>query len=146
MPLIIVGADTKAGTRIVEGIGRPEREVRVFVTDESRGAELKGRGFKVAIGDVSDDSHIGAASLACFSAVLVAEAAHDSRERAFAETPDEVLSRWAEAVANAGVTRAIWVVNGQPPQTSVDEVASVAPDDPALAERIVALDNARSIK
>lgn len=146
MPLIVVGADTGAGTRILNQIGKPEREVRVFVTDESRGVELKGRGFKVAIGDVSDDSHVGAAALRCFSAVLIAEAAHDFRERSFSDTPEQVMRGWAEAVANAGVSRVIWVTPDEPPETKVEEVASVEPDDPDMAEKVVALDDAGTIR
>lgn len=146
MPLIVVGADTRAGTRILDKIGTPEHEVRVFVSDETRGVELKGRGFKVAIGDVSDDSHVGAAALRCFSAVLIAEAAHDSRERSFAEAPDDIMRGWAEAVANAGVSRVIWVTPGEPPETEVEEVASVEPDDPEMAETVVALDDAATLR
>lgn len=145
MPLIVVGADTDAGAEILDEIGSPDREVRVFVTDESQGQKLKGRGYKVAIGDVSDDSHVGAAALRCFTAVLIAEAADDSRERSFARSPGDVMEGWAEAVANAGVARVIWVAASQPPETDVDEVTSVDPRQPDLARTVVALDDAETL-
>ena len=39
------------------------------------GVALRGRGVKVATGDVSDGSHVGSAALGTFSAVVVPEAA-----------------------------------------------------------------------
>ena len=145
MPLIIVGADTAAGEAILERFQSPEREIRVFVTDEAKGLELKHRGFKVATGDVSDESHVEAASLRCFSAVLIAEAAADSRERSFASTPEAVLEGWARAVGSSGVTRVIWVTEGDTPETSVAEVARVDPGDPGLASSVHDLDEAASL-
>jgi len=145
MPLIVIGADTAAGEAILETLGQPEREVRVFVTDEPAGLEMRNRGFKVATGDVSDESHIEAASMHCFSAVLIAEAATDRRQRSFASTPDEVLRGWAKAVGNSGVNRVIWVTDREPPETGVAEVARVDPSDPALAEKVLALDDAHSL-
>jgi len=145
MPLIVIGADTDAGEAILEALGQPEREVRAFVTDEAAGLEMRNRGFKVATGDVSDESHVEAASMRCFSAVLIAEAAADRRRRSFASTPDEVLRGWAKAVANSGVKRVIWVTDLEPPETGVAEVARVDPSDPALAEKVLALDDAHSL-
>lgn len=145
MPVIVVGADTKAGATILQQLDDPEREVRVFVTDEERGLDLRDRGFKVATGDVSDESHVEGAATRCFTAVLIAEAASDDRERSFATTPDDVLEGWARAVSNSEVTRVIWVTAGGHPQTGVPEVASVDPSDPDLAEKVVALDEAQAI-
>lgn len=145
MPLIVVGADTASGEAILERFQGPEREIRVFVTDEAKGLEMKDRGFKVATGDVSDESHVEAASLRCFSAVLIAEAATDGRERSFASTPDAVLEGWARAVGNSGVRRVIWVSEGDPPETRVAEVAQVDPGDPHLASSVHDLDEAASI-
>lgn len=145
MPLILVGADTPVGTAILERFHQPEREIRVFVTDEERGREFKARGFKVATGDVSDESHVEAAALRCFTAVMVADAATDDRERAFASNPEEVLAGWARAVTNSGVQRVIWVTGGRHPATRAPENATVDPSDPGYVDRILALDEAHSI-
>lgn len=146
MPLIVVGADTEAGEAILRRIGdRPEREVRVFVSDEATALDLRNRGFKVALGDLSDSGHIEAAATRCFSAVLIAEAAIDGREVSFARDSDEVLRGWAEAVGRSKVSRVIWVGGEPQPDTSVPEVVSVDPRHPDLAERVVALDDAHSV-
>lgn len=145
MPVIVVGADTTAGQAILQRLQKPEREVRAFVSDERVGAQLKKSGFKVALGDVSDESHIETASTRCFSAILIAEAAMDDRERSFAGTVDEVLGGWARAVVNSKVTRVIWVSQADHPPTPTREVARVDPDDPELVEKVVALDDAQVI-
>lgn len=145
MPLIVVGADTRAGHAILEPHDPRRREVRVFVTDESVGNELRSRGFKVAVGDVSDESHVEAASTRCFSAVLIAQAATDSREKSFAGGRDQVLDGWANAVANSKVKRVIWVTADEPPATNVAEVAVVSPDSPDLAREVADLDEVSSL-
>lgn len=144
MPVIVIGADTEPGTAILERLNTPEREIRAFVTSPDAAARFKEIGVKVALGDVSDESHIEGASLRCFSAVLVAEAAEDDRERSFADTPDAVLSGWARAVGRSQVKRVIWVTAGETPEVE-SEVATVDPGDPELAERVAALDDAQSI-
>lgn len=146
MPLIVVGADTRAGQKILDRLGATEREVRVFVSDEHAGLALRERGFKVATGDVSDDSHIEAAALRCFSAVLITEAATDDRQRAFASEPRDVLTGWARAMEASEVTRVIWVTNGEVPDTRAHEVTSVDPSDPGFADTVIALDDAHSIR
>ncbi|MFV1960707.1 MAG: hypothetical protein ACC658_02640 [Acidimicrobiia bacterium] len=145
VPVIVVGADTSAGQAILEGLAEPKRELRAFVSDERVGARLKKSGFKVALGDVSDESHIETASARCFSAILIAEAAMDDRERTFAKTVDEVLSCWARAVVSSEVSRVIWVSPADHPQVPNREVARVDPDDPDLVEKVVALDEAQTI-
>lgn len=145
MPVIVVGADTEHGAAIIDRLHDPEREIRVFVSDEPRGLQLKNRGFKVAIGDVSDESHVEAAALRCFSAVLIAEAASDARERSFADTPSAVLQGWANAVSNSEVSRVIWVLAGEPPETKAKEVVSVDPADPDLARTVFELDEVSSL-
>lgn len=145
MPLIVVGADTGHGEAILRRLEGLEREVRAFVTDEAKGLELRNRGFKVATGDVSDESHVEAASLRCFSAVLISEAASDSRERTFASSAESVLRGWARAVSNSRVNRVIWVTDREPPETNVTEVAVVDPSDPELVTKVVDLDDAHSI-
>lgn len=145
MPVIVVGADTEAGATILQGLHDPKREIRVFVTDETRGMEMRERGYKVAIGDVSDEGHVEGAATRCFSAVLIAEAAHDSRERSFADDPAAVLRGWANAMRSSGVSRVIWVTSGDHPPTQAAEVAVVDPAHPDLAGVVAGLDDAQSI-
>ena len=92
MPVIIVGADTAVGDAIVNAVVPNAVEVRTFISDEARVDEFKRRGTKVATGDVSDASHIEGASLRCFCAVLVIDAATDDRERAFAQSTATTLA------------------------------------------------------
>ncbi|MGH8913147.1 MAG: NAD(P)H-binding protein [Acidimicrobiia bacterium] len=145
MPVIVVGADTRDGRAIVQGLIEPGREVRAFVTDIDVGTEMRRAGVKVAFGDVSDDSHVQGASMNCFTAVLVTEAAGDDRERSFATSEDKVLQGWAEAVSASGVNRVIWVCEGDVPTTTAREWAKVSPGRPTLVDEVVALDNARTI-
>lgn len=107
MPVMIVGADAAGGDAIVSALHIDDREVRAFVTDIERAQELRASGVKVAVGDVSDDGHLEAACTNCFSAVLLAQAAWDERERSFSDDPDTVLAGWSRAVSEAGVDRAI---------------------------------------
>lgn len=132
MPVIVVGADTQIGDAIVSTVCRSAAEVRAFITLDAGADRLKELGVKVAIGDVSDSSHVEAAALYCFCAVLVTESAYDSRDRAFAQHPDDVLAGWAEAARNAGVRRVIWVGmehREEPYPESVGEVATVIVED-----------------
>lgn len=145
MPVIVVGADTEPGMLIIDRLNHPEREIRAFVTNEATAVELKDEGVKVALGDVSDESHVEGAALRCFSAVLVGEAAMDDRERSFAASPHDVMSGWARAVARSKVKRVIWITPDEPPETSVAEVAQVDPADPDLVEKVAALDDAQTI-
>jgi len=145
MPVIVVGADTEAGLAVISELADPGREIRAFVSDPEIASDLKRRGVKVALGDVSDDSHVEAAALHCFTAVLVAEAARDNRERSFAENEPDVLAAWGRAVTNAQVSRVIWVYDGVPPSIDVPEVATVSPADTDLAQQVARLDDARVI-
>lgn len=144
MPVIVVGADTEPGRAIVDALIEPDREVRAFVSDITSAEELRKTGVKVALGDVSDPSHIEGACTRCFTAVLVTEAAFDDRERSFARTPEAVLKGWVDAVRAAAVTRVIWVGDGA---LSVDGVewAAVALTEPDIAGRVAELDDARSL-
>lgn len=145
VPVIVIGADTEIGESIAKRLYHPRREVRVFVSDPDRGLEMKRAGFKVAIGDVSDETHVEAASIRCFSAVLVAEASFDDRERSFATTSDQVLQGWAQAVSRSEVTRVIWVTSTSHPETPVDEIAVVDPSDPDVARVVFELDEVASL-
>lgn len=143
MPVIVVGADTSQGRAVVKRLVEPGREVRAFVSDPDAGAELRELGVKVALGDVSDDSHVQGACMNCFTAVLITEAALDKRERSFATNERQVLEGWAAAAAASGVTRVIWVHDGEPPAVRVKEVRTVSPDHPDLVTEVSALDDAR---
>ena len=140
MPVIVVGADTNLGERIIERFVGPDREVRAFVTDPEVGLALRSRGVKVAVGDISDDSHLAGACLNCFTAVLVMEAATDDRDRGFASAPEGVLESWATAVKSAAVRRLIWVGDAPAPPTPGHEAAVVRSDSPDLVETVYALD------
>ena len=124
MPAIVIGADTEIGRAVVTALLDRQGEVRAFVSQPAAGAELKKLGVKVAIGDVSDASHIGPAALNAFTAVLIAEAAVDERVRSFAGDPEAVIRAWEEALADAGVRRIIWV-GSSPAQ---HRLASLAPE------------------
>jgi putative NADH-flavin reductase len=145
MPVIVVGADTPEGLQIVESLVEPGREIRAFVSDALVGSSLKSQGIKVALGDVSDDSHVEGAATGCFSAILVVRAANDDRERSFATQPGDVLTAWARAVRSAGVTRVIWVSEEETPSAGTREVAVVSPSDDQLVEKVAALDDAQMI-
>ena len=146
MPVIVIGGDTTTGRAILEEMARPGREVRAFVSRASLGAELRKMGIKVAVGDVSDDSHIEAASMNCFTAIMIGEAAHDDRERSFAGSEFDVLQSWASAVSASGVSRVIWVQRGTPPDAQVRETAVVDPDDPDVVQKVIDLDEAQVIR
>lgn len=121
MPVIVVGADTPLGRAVMDELLPRDSQVRAFVSSPAVAAELKERGVKVALGDVSDSSHVGGAALNAFCAVLIHEAAQDERERSFAEEPAEVFAAWVEGVNDAAVTRTI-VVWDDPPQ---DRLAAI---------------------
>ena len=148
MPVLVVGADTEVGRAAVAALAPNASEIRAFVTDPSTADELKGHGAAVAVGDVSDASHLAGAALGAFSAVLVTEAAADGRERSFADSPTEVYDAWVEAMRDAGIRRIIWV-GGEPPSEleTVDAELAVIADTEAgnAVERIVALDDAADI-
>lgn len=153
MPVIVIGGDTPIGRAVIEALGPEGREVRAFVSSVAAAEELKQRGVKVAIGDVSDGSHVGGAALRAYTAVAIADAAVDDRERAFAKSPEAVVAAWAEGLLDAGVSRIIWLDD-----RSVDDAASVlgkaAPvatvitsgrDHDAIAAEVVDLDEAAEV-
>jgi uncharacterized protein YbjT (DUF2867 family) len=131
MPVLIVGADTVHGSAIARALETRPGERRAFVSDPDAAASLRQRGWKTAIGDVSDGSHVGGAAVGCFSVILVPEAAFDDRERSFARSPAATIGAWASALREVDVRRIIWLddprvdgaVNGF--RSATPEVASV---------------------
>ena len=147
MPVIVVGADTPLGTAVLERLRSRDGEIRAFVSDPETAERLRSQGgVKVALGDISDGSHVGGAATGAFSAVLVGEAATDSRERSFASTPEAVRAQWAGAVKDAGISRVIWVGEPGPPVPGT-EVAVVPTDrSPAeIADEVADLDAAATL-
>ncbi|MGQ0848613.1 MAG: NAD(P)H-binding protein [Actinomycetota bacterium] len=142
MPVMVVGADHPIGEAIVNRLLGPGREVRGFVSSPEIGARLKMAGVKVAVGDLSDEGHLGAACASCFAVVLVAPALVDGRDLAFA-APEAAARAWALAAVAANVKRAIWV-GADPPPLRTPEVAVVATErlTPAeVADRVAILDD-----
>ncbi|MDE0122694.1 MAG: NAD(P)H-binding protein [bacterium] len=144
MPVMVVGADTPVGEAIIGELIDPDREVRAFVSDPSVGVRLKEAGVKVAMGDVSDASHVSAACLRCHTVVLVCDAGRDGREISFAADAGEVHTQWAQAVSEAGAKRVIWVANHPVPEARVAEQATVESDlsHGEIANRVADLDDA----
>lgn len=147
MPVIVVGADTPLGAAVVDTIrGRPG-ERRAFVGSAEAAEPLRAAGFKVAVGDISDSSHVEGAVHGCFTAVLVAAAAADGRSLAFATDPEEVVDGWLAAVAASAVPRVILVGAPRPAPPDVEwAVVDPASRPPAeVAAEVARLDNANSI-
>jgi uncharacterized protein YbjT (DUF2867 family) len=131
MPVIVVGADTPIGEAIVTALVSRGGEIRAFVSDSTRAAALRALGVKVAVGDLSDGSHLTAAAHNAFTTVLVEAAMLDGRPLDFAADTDAVLAAWGSALRGSEVQRAIWV--GGPLSSHVvgcaPEVAVVASND-----------------
>ena len=150
MPVIVVGADTEIGEAIMDALLPRSGEVRAFVTSPASGAALRARDVKVALGDVSDGSHVGGAALNAFCAVLVGEATCDSRERSFADDPESVLAAWVEGLNDAGIQRAIFV-GQRPALETVRQLKAVAvhvaTDQPpaAVAAEVAGLEDAAEV-
>ncbi len=106
--MIVIGADTSLGDAIVPALAPESGELRVFISDPDRVASFRTRA-KVAVGDLSDGTHVGGASIGAFCAVVLASSAHDTRERTFAATPEAVFAQWADGLSDAGVRRVIVV-------------------------------------
>ncbi len=153
MPVIVIGADTGPGAAAIDALLPRPGEVRAFVTDPVSAAELKERGVKVALGDVSDGSHVGGAALGAFSAVLIPDCALDDRERSFAEDPAALVEAWAEAIIEAGVQRVIWLEHPSIPDpgaafpSPIEFTAVATTDRPVeeVAADVTRLDDAASL-
>lgn len=145
MPVMVVGADTDRGRSIVDRLVDPDREIRAFVTDLDVAEELKSAGVKVAVGDVSDESHLTGAFLNCFSVVFVDDASRDGRLRSFAPDAETTRRAWASAAVQAGVERVIWVIDEPPPPVGGVESAIAHPGSDDLADEVFRLDDARTL-
>ncbi len=149
MPVIVVGADTPGGAAVLDALLPRQGEVRAFVTDPAVGAALKQRKVKVAIGDVSDGSHVGGAALRSFCAIAVTEATHDERERSFASSPPAVIAAWAEGLRDAGVRRVIVLDDGAaditPLLTAAAEAGVVSAATPDAAQVVADLEAAAEL-
>lgn len=126
MPVIVIGVDTDIGHALVPAMQPGVAELRIFASDPEAVAAY--RSFaKVAVGDISDGSHVGAAATGAFCAVVIAAAAHDQREHYFATDPDELFAQWAEGLADAAVSRIIVV--GDPGEVPQPDPLAKATDD-----------------
>jgi putative NADH-flavin reductase len=126
MPVIVIGADTEVGHAIIHGLRPASGELRAFVSDADV-ADSYRQFAKVAIGDLSDGSHVGGAALGAFCAIVIAAAAHDGRDRYFAQGMEELFSQWADGLADAGIGRVIVV--GTPEQIpKPDPLQNASPD------------------
>lgn len=108
MPVLVIGADTEFGRQIVPALRSTAAELRIYASDPDAVAPY--RDFaKVAVGDISDGTHVGGAATGAFCAIVIAAAAHDDRERSFAADTDSLFAQWADGLADAGVDRIIVV-------------------------------------
>jgi nucleoside-diphosphate-sugar epimerase len=147
MPVIVVGADSPLGAAIAHTLRGRSGERRAFVSDPTVAERLRADGIKVAVGDVSDASHVEWASLGCFTAVLVCQAASDGREIAFADGPGAVIDGWLRAIREAEVARVIVVGPDQGAHPEVEwAVVDPAGRSPAdVAAAVARLDDAARI-
>ncbi|MBI5156479.1 MAG: NAD(P)H-binding protein [Acidimicrobiia bacterium] len=145
MPVIVIGADTPAGRAIVHRLAQGGGEVRAFVSAPDEAEAWRSRGIKVAVGDLSDASHVGGAATGAFTAVVVTAAATDGRLLSFG-TPADAVVGWLRAADDAGVTRLIVVgeaahlpLRGRA-QVAVVPTAGRTEDE--IAAQVAALDEA----
>ena len=108
MPVIVIGADTELGHAIVPALRPASGEIRLFASD-AEAVDVYRTFAKVAVGDISDGTHVGGAAIGAFCAIVIAAAATDGRERYFARSADELFAQWADGLRDAGVTRCIVV-------------------------------------
>jgi nucleoside-diphosphate-sugar epimerase len=135
VPVLIVGADHPVGLMIATRLAAPNREVRAFISSPDLGPRLRELAIKVAVGDLSDQSHVAAAATRCFSIVMIEAALSDGRELAFADAESTRLA-WSRAATEAAVTRAIWVGDYPPPLATPE--SAVVPSADRAEEEVVA--------
>ena len=100
MPVIVIGADTELGHAVVAALEPASGEIRVLASDADQVRRYRGVA-KVAVGDLSDGTHVGGAAIGAFCAIVVATSAHDDRERHFAPDPEALFAQWADGLADA---------------------------------------------
>lgn len=108
MPVMVTGALSRLGSRVVDHLRLTGGEVRAYldatVATEDDAARLRAAGCKVALGELDDEGHLEAAleqvhTVAhCWTGPL-----HDPDEQV------EVAATLGSAVLGAGVRRLIWV-------------------------------------
>jgi len=108
MPVMVTGAQSLLGARVIEYLRSTGGQVRVYldatVATEDDAARLRAVGCKVAVGELADEGHLEAAleqvhTVAhCWTGPL-----HDPDEQV------EVAATLGSAVLGAGVRRLIWV-------------------------------------
>ncbi|MDJ0663299.1 MAG: NAD(P)H-binding protein [Acidimicrobiia bacterium] len=125
MPVLVIGADTRLGHAIVPALQPASGEIRLFASDPE--AVDGYRSFaKVAVGDISDGTHVGGAAIGAFCAIVIVAAAHDERERHFARDAEELFAQWADGLADAGIRRVIVVGSDDelPERVRLDEIGA----------------------
>lgn len=151
MPVTVIGGDTPAGEAVLEALQASGGELRTFISDPFAADPLKSRNIKVATGDVTDGSHVGGAVLGSYTVVVIPEVLFDSRERSFADSPDEALAAWNEALAESGATRLVWLSDERLPsgqdalRNAVAELVVIETqglDHAEVAEEVVRADDA----
>lgn len=149
MPVIVVGADAPPGLDITAALAGRGGELRVFVTDAAAADHCRDLGAKVAQGDVSDASHVAGAIHDAFTAVFIAAAADDERERAFAADAEAVYAAWGEAVQTAPPQRIIWVGDAGEAPTAIrgdgSAFCAVDPAAPDVAQAVATIDSAAEL-
>jgi len=151
IPVLVIGADTDLGRALVPALRSDAAELRVFCSDPAAAEPY--RGFaKIAVGDISDGTHVGGAATGAYCAVVIAAAAHDARERAFATDTESLFGQWAGGLAEAEVHRIIvvgerhLVPDPDPLSAACSDYHTVDTADRAIAsvvDEIVSLEAAR---
>ncbi len=124
MPVIVIGADSELGHAIVPALRPASGEIRLFASDEDPVTQY--RPFtKVAVGDISDGTHVGGAAIGAFCAIVIAAAAHDERERHFVSDAEELFNQWADGLSDAGIGRVILVgASAEIPAHRLDQIGA----------------------
>ncbi len=124
MPVIVIGADTELGHAVIPALHPASGEIRLFASNPDAVAGYRGVA-KVAVGDISDGTHVGGAAIGAFCAIVIAAVAHDDRERYFAANPMALFAQWAAGLADADIGRVVLV--GRPsevPEHTLDNIGA----------------------
>ena len=122
MPVIVIGADTELGHAVVAALQPASGEIRVLASDADQVDRYRSAA-KVAVGDISDGTHVGGAAIGAFCAIVIATSAHDDRERHFASDPEALFAQWADGLADAEIRRVIVV--GRPAEIPKHSLNSI---------------------